>query len=71
MNRLKSGSLRRSGTTSDRHSNNVQCVCNYSVNFLLEILNLYWDSLLFRGESNFLYGLTGNTMYTSSRRAHH
>ena len=28
---------------------NVRCVCKYSVILLLKFLNLYWDSLLFRG----------------------
>ena len=32
-------------------------------NFLARILNLYWDSLLFRGGPNFLYGLTRNSLY--------
>ena len=42
------------------HFTYMRCVYSYSVIFLLKILNLYWDSLLFRGGSSFLYGLTGN-----------
>ena len=39
------------------------CVSNYAVIFSMEILNLYWDFLPFRGGSNFLYGLTGNASH--------
>ena len=31
----------------------IRCVHNDSVIFSLEILNLYWDSVLFRGGPNF------------------
>ena len=37
-------------------------VSNHSVIFLLEFLNLYWDSLSFRGGPVFLYRFTGDAL---------
>jgi hypothetical protein len=48
------------------HTPYTRCVYNYPVIFSLKILNLYWDSLPFRGGPKFLYGIIVNASYICS-----
>jgi hypothetical protein len=43
----------RGACSTESVSFHLRCIYSYSVIFSLEILNLYWDSLLFRGDPNF------------------